>query len=140
MRFFPIAGVVAALMFPISAWADNLNMRPGLWESIMKAGGNAMPSEQKCYLQKDVDALDRFQRGVEHPSQSPCSASEYKALGNTMSYTLTCEINGKKTVSAVTTTYDGDHITGLIAGIDGTVTELVNTRIGDCSQSSFGNQ
>ena len=140
MRFFPIAGVVTALMFPISAWADDLNMRPGLWESIMKAGGNATPSEQKCYLQKDIDALDRFQRGAQPPGQSPCSASEYKALGNTMSYTLTCEINGKKTVSAVTTTYDGDHITGLIAGIDGTVTELVNTRIGDCSQSSFGNQ
>ena len=138
MKAIPTACAAIALAFPISAWAD-LNMRPGLWESIMKAGGNATPSEQKCYLQKDIDALDRFQRGVEHPSQSPCSASEYKSLGNTMSYTLTCEINGKKTVSAVTTTYDGDHITALIAGVDGTVTESANTRIGDCTQSSFGN-
>jgi|SRR5215470_464336 len=138
MRLIPTAFVAAALAFPISASAQ-LNMKPGLWEATMTVGGNAMPTEQKCYLQKDIDALDRFQRGVEPPGQNPCAASGYKALGNTMSYTLTCMIKGKRSVSAVTTTYDGDRITGTIAGVDGMVTQLVNTRIGDCTESSFGN-
>jgi hypothetical protein len=126
------------LVFPVSAWAD-LNMQPGLWESTMTVGGNAMPAERKCYLQKDVDTLDRFQRGVATPGGAPCSASNYHELGNTMQYTLTCQIAGKKSVSAVSTTYDGDRITGTIAGIDGTVSTMVNNRIGDCSESSFGN-
>ena len=136
MRAIPAACAVAALLFPIAAWAD-LNMQPGLWESTMTVGGNAMRPEQKCYLQKDIDALDKFQRGTD-PGKSPCLASGYKALGNTMSYTLTCQINGQKSISAVTTTYDGDRITGEIAGLDGTVSKLVTTRIGNCTDSSFG--
>ncbi len=138
MRLIPIVLAAALLSFPISASAQ-LNMKPGLWEATMSVGGNVMPTEQKCYLQKDVDTLDRFQRGLEPSGQNPCTASGYKALGNTMTYTLTCEIKGKKSISAVTTTYDGDRITGTIAGVDGTVTRLVNNRIGDCTESSFGN-
>jgi uncharacterized protein DUF3617 len=138
MRAVAFICAAVALASPIPAWAE-LNMRPGLWESVMTVGGNAMPPEQKCYLQRDVDTLDRFQRGQERPEKSPCSASGYRALGNTMSYTLTCQVKGNKTVSAVTTTYEGDRITGEITGVDGTVTRLVNTRIGECSNSSFGN-
>jgi hypothetical protein len=138
MKATPAACAAIALAFPISAWAD-LNMRPGLWESSMTVGGNAMPVEQKCYMQKDIDALDRFQRGAAQPAETPCSTADYKALGNTMTYTLTCQFNGKKSISAVTTTYDGERITGTIAGIDGTISKLVNIRIGDCSESSFGN-
>jgi Protein of unknown function (DUF3617) len=137
MRIIPTALIAGALLVPVSAWAD-LNMKPGLWEATMSVGGSPATTEQKCYLQKDVDSLDRFQRGEAPPGQA-CSTSNYKALGNTMTYTLTCQISGKKSVSAVTTNYDGDRITGLIAGADGTITQLVNTRIGDCTQSSFGN-
>ncbi len=138
MRVVIALCAVVALTAPISARAE-LNMRPGMWEAIMSVGGNQMPPEQKCYVQKDVDTLDRFQRGTEPPGKNPCSASGYQALGNTMSYTLTCVINGKKSVSAVTLTYDGNRITGEITGVDGTVTQVVNTRTGDCSKSSFPN-
>jgi hypothetical protein len=137
MKPIPAACAIVALVFPISAWAD-LNMQPGLWESTMTVGGNAMPLEQKCYLQKDIDALDRFQRGLDPPGQTPCSASNYREVGNAMTYTLTCQIGGKKTISAVTTTYDGDRITGTISGLDGTVSTILNTRINDCTESSFG--
>jgi hypothetical protein len=138
MRAVAVACVVVVLVSPMSAWAE-LNMTPGLWEAIMTVGGNRMPPEQKCYLQKDVDALDRFQRGAEPPDKNPCSASGYKAIGNTMSYTLTCVINGRKSVSAVTMNYDAIRITGEIAGVDGTVSRVLNSRIGDCSRSSFPN-
>jgi hypothetical protein len=138
MRAITSACVGVTLLFPIVARAD-LNMQPGLWESTMTVGGNTMPAEQKCYQQKDIDALDRFQRGADPPGQTPCSSSGYKALGNSMTYTLTCQLNGRKSVSAVTTTYDGDRITGTISGVDGTISRLVNSRIGDCTDSSFGN-
>jgi uncharacterized protein DUF3617 len=138
MRITPTACIAAALLLPVSASAE-LNMKPGLWETATTVSGSPAPTEQKCYLQKDVDALDRFQRGQQPPGQNACTTSSYKALGNTMTYTLTCEFNGRKSVSAVTTTYDGDRITGLIAGADGTITRVLNTRIGDCAQSSFGN-
>ena len=138
MRVIAALATIVALAAPIPAWAD-LNMRPGMWESIITVGGNQMPPDRKCYLQKDVDALDRFQRGTEPPGKNPCSASAYRALGNTMSYTLSCVINGQKSVSAVTMNYDGDRITGEIAPLNGAVSAVVNTRTGDCSESSFGN-
>lgn len=138
MRVVVALGTVVALAFPISASAE-LNMRPGLWESLMTVGGNQMPPDQKCYLQKDIDALDKFQRGTQPQGSNPCSTSGYGALGNSMSYTLTCEINGKKSISAVTMNYDGNRISGQITGVDGTVTQVLNTRIADCSESSFPN-
>jgi hypothetical protein len=137
MRVVAILCAVVALASPIPAWAE-LNMQPGLWDEAITVAGNPMPPAQKCYLQKDIDALDRFQRGGEPPGKNPCSASGYRALGNTMSYTLTCVINGKKSVSAVSMNYDGARITGDIAGVDGTVSRVINTRVGDCSESSFG--
>ena len=138
MRAIAALCAVAILVAPVSARAD-LNMRPGMWESVMTVGGNQMPPDRKCYLQKDIEGLDRFQRGTEAPGKSPCSASAYRAFGNSMSYTLTCVINGQRTVSAVTMNYDGDRITGEITPINGPASGLVNTRTGDCSESSFGN-
>ena len=137
MRAVATACAIAALLSPISARAD-LNMEPGQWEAIMTVGGNEMPPDQKCYLQKDVDNLDRFQRGQGPTAGNPCTTSGYKAVGNTMSYTLSCTINGKKTVSAVTMNYDRTRITGEITTVDGTRSRLINTRTGDCSKSSFG--
>jgi hypothetical protein len=138
MRAVAILCAVVALAAPIPAWAE-LNMQPGLWDEVMTVAGNQMPPAQKCYLQKDVDALDRFQRGAEPPGKNPCSTSGYRALGNTMIYTLTCVINGKMSTSAVTMNYDGTRITGEITGVDGTLSRVANTRVGDCSESSFGN-
>src|SRR5690242_21577255 len=77
-----------ALMPLLPAWAD-LNMQPGLWESSTMVGGETRSTEQKCYVQKDVEALEKFQKG-QSPLAAPCRASGYKALGNTTSYTLTC--------------------------------------------------
>jgi len=126
-----------ALMPLLPAWAD-LNMQPGLWESSTMVGGETRSTEQKCYVQKDVEALEKFQKG-QSPLAAPCRASGYKALGNTTSYTLTCEMNGNKSVSAVTAIYDGSMIHGSITNADGNVSTFVNSRIGDCGRSSFGN-
>src|SRR5262249_54236847 len=125
-------------MSSMSALAE-LNMEPGMWEAITTVDGNQMPPEQKCYLQKDVDALDRFQRGTGQIARNASSAAGYHPLGTTLSYTRACADNGKKTISAVSMNYDGNRITGEIIGIDGTRAQVLNTRISDCSESSFGN-
>ncbi len=139
MRVIAALTIMVGLAAPMPAWAE-LNMRPGMWESIMTVGGNQMPPDRKCYLQKDIDALDRFQRGAGPQGKSPCTASGYREFGNSMSYSLTCVINGQKSVSAVTMNYDRDRITGEITPVNGPVSAVVNTRTGDCSQSSFPNQ
>jgi hypothetical protein len=136
MKLLIAAAAVVAVVFPVAARAD-LNMQPGLWEAVMTRGSDKTQPDQKCYLKKDIDALDLFQRGIRTPSQNPCKASNYKAIGNRTQYTLTCKTNGQMTVNSVTMTYGGTRITGEIAGIDGGITRVVNTRIGDCSQSSF---
>ena len=73
------------------------------------------------------------------PARSPCRASDYKALGNVTSYTLTCQMNGNKSVSAVTAIYDASMIHGRITNADGNVSTFVNSRIGNCGWSPFGN-
>jgi uncharacterized protein DUF3617 len=139
MRAIAAIAVIVGLAAPVPAWAE-LNMRPGMWETIMTVGGNQMPPDRKCYLQKDIDALDRFQRGAEPQGKSPCATSAYQEIGNTMSYSLVCVINGQKTISAVTMNYDRDRITGEISPLNGPVSSLINTRTGDCTESSFPNQ
>ena len=136
MRLLIAAVALAAIVHPVAARAD-LNMQPGLWESVMTRGSDQTQPDQKCYLKRDVDAVDLFQRGIKTPSQNPCKASDYKAIGNRVQYTMTCRTNGQTTVNSVTMVYDGTRITGEIGSIDGTKTQVVNTRIGDCSQSSF---
>lgn len=133
-----VAAAVAlvAVLSPVAAQAD-LNMQPGFWESVMTRGSDQTAPDKKCYLKKDVDALDQFQRGIKTPSQNPCRASNYKAIGNRVQYTMTCKANGQMTVNSVTMVYDATRITGEIRGVDGTITKVVNTRTGDCSQSSF---
>lgn len=127
------------LSSPGHARAD-LNMRPGLWEATTSIGGNQLATEQKCYLQKDIDTLEKFQQGGPGDlSNAPCKSSNYTAVGNRMTYTLTCEIQGKKSVSVITTIYDGEEVNASIAGVDGTVSRVQSKRIGPCTESSFGN-
>jgi hypothetical protein len=133
------ATVAFSLSIPGPARAD-LNMRPGLWEATTLVGGNALPTEQKCYLQKDIETLEKFQQGGPGDlSNAPCRSSNYTAVGNRMTYTLTCEIQGKKSVSVITTVYDGEEVNASIAGVDGTIARVQSKWIGPCTESSFGN-
>ena len=133
-----LSALALALSLAGPARAD-LNMRPGLWEATTTVGGNVLATEQKCYLQKDIDTLEKFQQGTSDTSKSPCTATNYTAVGNRMSYTLVCEVGGKKSVSAITTVYDGEQVNASIAGVDGTISTVQSKRIGDCTESSFGN-
>lgn len=129
---------LVALMLPALAYAG-LNMKPGLWESTTSVQGHTIATDHKCYLQKDVDGLEKFQEGAVPAPHAPCTASGYKASGNTVTYSLTCIFNGQPSNSAVTSVFEGDHTSGTIKGPDGIVNTIASKRIGACSQSSFDN-
>ena len=122
------------------ASAAQLKMQPGMWEDTIAGSDGSMHTEQKCYLQNDIDNMDAFQRGrIGTPEQS-CKASGYQANGDTITYTLTCTSGGQVSSSHVTATYAGTQVTGTIQKDSGAVTRLTRRRVGDCSKSSLSNR
>jgi hypothetical protein len=114
-----------------------LNMKPGLWETTTYIDGHKINAEKKCYLQKDIDALEKMMRGDPAAQKGPCSDSNFKQSGNTITYTMTCSFSkGKTTTSTVSGTYNGDTTTGTVVG-SGTTSKIDSKRVGDCFKSSF---
>ena len=131
-------GVVTVCLW-LTSWAAaaGLNMKVGLWETTMVFQGKKGPSEQKCYLQKDVDFLEKQMRGEVSAPKQPCAFANYKQSGNTVTYTMTCTFTGgKPRTSTVSATYSGDTATGTVTA-NGAVTTIDNKRLGDCTKSSF---
>ncbi len=125
---------VLSLAFTICA---ALNMKPGLWETTTYISGNKLSTEQKCYLQKDIDSLEKMMRGDPAAQKGPCSNSNFKQSGDTVTYTMTCSFSkGKTSTGTVSGTYNGDTTTGTVVG-SGTTSKIDSKRIGDCSKSSF---
>jgi hypothetical protein len=137
MRQLPyLCAAVALAVSLTAAAAAQLNMQPGLWEDEISAPDGAFHTVQKCYVQKDIDTIDAFQKGaVMSPDQS-CRASDYKASGDTVTYMLVCNIDKQQTISQITATYHGTEVSGSVTK-DGNVTRLTRRRIGDCSKSSI---
>jgi len=119
-----------------TASAASLKMQPGLWEDAIAAPDGAFHTEQKCYLQKDIDNIEAFQKGALLSPEQSCHASGFKAKGDTITYTLTCKIGGTESTSEITATYAGTTVSGSVTK-DGNVTRLTRRRIGDCTKSSI---
>ena len=130
-----ISAALIWLVLPALAWAK-LDMQPGLWEMATQMQGRTLANEQKCYLQKDIDALEKFMQGAVNDPKQPCVNSNYKASGNTVTYTMSCTFSGHKNISDVSATYAGDHTTGTIKA-DGSVSTIASKRLGACNKSSF---
>ncbi len=121
--------LVALLLVSATAQA-RLNMKPGLWETAAEPG---QPPHRRCYTQKDIDYYEAFLQGKVHGRNQPCRFSNYKASGNTVSYTMTCRFRDRSTRSPVTATFDGDSTTGITKGADGKDVTVTSRRVGDCS-------
>jgi hypothetical protein len=115
-----------------------LNMKPGLWETVTTMQGRVGGAERKCYLPKDVAALQSQMRGqLVFPAQ-PCKFTDYKQTGNTVTYTMTCTFGkGRPTRSAVTATYSGDSTHGTLTSAAGVQSVIDSRRIDTCTKSSF---
>jgi hypothetical protein len=129
------AVTVCLWLMPVVA-ASRLNMKPGLWESTTFMQGNKVGSEQKCYLQKDVDHLEKQMRGEVSEPKQPCTFTNYKQSGDAVTYTMTCTFAGKPSTTTVSATYSGDTTTGTVTG-SGLPSRIDSKRLGDCTKSSF---
>lgn len=114
-----------------------LNMKAGVWEITTTTSGQKAGVEQKCYLQKDIDNLEKMMKGAVGKGHQPCIYSDYKASGSTVTNKLTCQFGGgKPSTSLVTSTYNGDTTTATITG-SGKEIAVNGKRAGNCTKSSF---
>jgi len=58
-----------------------LNIESGLWEITTTIGGQKLGVEQKCYLPKDIDDMEKMLKGATGKAAQPCSYSDYKESG-----------------------------------------------------------
>lgn len=129
--------VVTVFVAHSSTLCAALNMKAGQWEITTTISGQKLGVEQKCYLQKDIDDLEKMMKGAVGKGHQPCIYSDYKESGSTVTNKLTCRFGGgKPSASLVTSTFNGDSTTGTLTG-SGTVTTLNSKRIGNCIKSSF---
>ena len=114
-----------------------LNINPGLWEVTTAMGGQKPGVEKKCYLQKDIDDMEKTLKGAAGKGNQPCIYSDFKESGNTVTNKLTCRFGGGKPITTlVTSTYNGDNTTGTITG-SGAASTVNSKRLGSCTKSSF---
>jgi hypothetical protein len=137
MRKFIVCLVVTAFATLSPTLHAALNMKAGLWEMTTSISGQKAGVEQKCFLQKDISDLEKTLKGAAGKAGQPCSYSDYKESGSTVTYKMTCRFGGgKPNTSLVTSTYNGDTTTGTITG-SGTVSTVNSKRVGNCTKSSF---
>jgi len=137
MRKLIFCLVVAAFVVLSPTLHAALNIKAGLWEIITSISGQKAGVEQKCFLQKDIDDLEKTLMGAAGKANQPCSYSDYKESGSTVTYKMTCRFGGGKlSTSLVTSTYNGDTTTGTITS-GGTVSTVNSKRVGNCTKSSF---
>ena len=113
-----------------------LNMKSGLWETTVNLQGHAMPPQRKCYLKKDIIALEKIFQGKWAPRGDPCRYTDYQRDGNVIRYNMTCKFGDEEKISLVAAEYNGDNANSAIlqAGASGTT---LSRRVGSCKRSSF---
>jgi Protein of unknown function (DUF3617) len=137
MRKLIFGLVVAAFVAFSPTLYAALNMKAGLWEITTTISGRKAGVEQKCVLQKDIDDLEKTMKGAAGKAGQPCSYSDYKVSGHTVTYKMTCRFGGgKPSTSLVTSTYNGDTTSGTITS-SGAVSTVNSKRVGNCTKSSF---
>jgi hypothetical protein len=132
-----IFGLIVAFVAISPTLHAALNVKAGLWEITTTVNGHKADVQQKCYLQKDIDDLEKMQKGAAGKANQPCTYSDYKESGSTVTYKMTCRFGGgKPSTSLVTSTYNGDTASSTITS-GGTVSTVNSKRVGNCNKSSF---
>jgi hypothetical protein len=132
-----IFSLVAATTAALSPTLHAGLVKPGLWEMTTMMGGQKAAVDQKCYLQKDLDDLEKMQKGGAGKPGHPCTYSDYKESGSTASYKMTCQFGGgKPSTSVVTSVLSGDTVTTTTTGA-GMANTMIAKRLGNCAKSSF---
>ena len=106
MKTLQSAVVASACLVSVSVHADTLKLKPGLWEttvtSINSFTGTTTQTETECVVEQEFDPRTMFK------DAQGCELLDDNLQGNTLTYSLVCNVQGTQaTIEGVYTT-EGD--------------------------------
>lgn len=138
MSIRKIATIAAILCLPAAAGADSLKLNPGMWETT-STGTNPMTGQQttethtECVTQTEFDPRETMKEVRE------CRLTEENLNGDTLTFTMTCNMQGGTVSINGLYQSDGDTGTGNMTmnmNMGGMTMSMQRTmtarRIGDC--------
>ena len=135
----PLSRTIAALLFaqPIVALADGLPINPGMWESTVVTNnplaGTQTSTSKECIKEQEFDLAKIL------ADTDGCNVIENVVSGNTLTFTMSCNIEGGQGTMSGVYTSDGDSGSGEMTmhmSFGGQTIKMDSTmstkRIGDC--------
>lgn len=138
MKLFITISLLILLTSASLLQADELTIEPGLWEITTEVSGAMMQPQTKTVKECITeDKLDPQEMMKDMPKDD--CAVETEVSGNTMTYTLNCNMHGMVMQGTGEMKSTGDTMSGTVSfsgGMNGMMMEMTSTsngkRIGDC--------
>ena len=132
-----LAVVMSTCLVSISVHADSLKLKPGLWETTVTStnsfSGTTTQTETECVVEAEFDPRTMFK------DAEGCELVDNNLSGNTLTYSLVCDVQGTKANIEGMYTTEGDIGSGnmnLEMSFGNQTMTMENSfdarRIGDC--------
>ncbi len=139
LRAFAVGFLVVGMVTVGSAFAAEVQMRPGLWEIISQVEMPGMPMQMPAMTHTQCLGKEDLVPQQEEPDQK-CRMIEKKVSGNTVSWVMQCSSSDGTMTARGKVTYHGDGFEGELhmeTGAPGQdamqmVTHMSGKRVGDC--------
>ena len=100
------AVIVSACLVSVSAHADALRLKPGLWETTVTSTnsftGTTTQTDTECVVEQEFDPRTMFK------DAQGCEVVNSSLEGNTLTYSLVCNVEGTQATINGLYTADGD--------------------------------
>jgi uncharacterized protein DUF3617 len=140
MKFSPIVFAIASTFGPFLAVAQNINLKPGKYETTGEVTMSGSPIKMppvknvECMTETDLRAFAEKRTA----DTGHCKISDLRLSGNKASYTVTCTSNGRTTTGKSEWTFESDsfqHVLETTTSRGTTMTtRIVGKRIGECTK------
>jgi hypothetical protein len=138
MKFVVFALVSASLIFATTAIADRLPINPGLWESTT-TNFNPMTGQQESQTNVECEVDNYFDPAATMEQGQGCEIVESTLEGETLTFDVSCNVEGGQMNMHGKYTSDGDNAQGVMEmeiSFNGQIFNSTGTwaakRIGDC--------
>jgi len=133
---------VSALCMPAVQAADAPHMRPGMWETTVQVEMPGMPVAMAPMTQRHCITKEMLVPQNPQPGQT-CKLQDHKVSGNTVTWNVECNTEGRTMHGTGTITYTGDSsykgkmdmtMTGGPGGTMHMTQTMSSHRVGECTQ------
>jgi len=107
-----IVGIAILCLFGLTSLSTAVDFKPGMWEHTVKMEIPGMPFTPPPSTTKSCMTKDKTVPGSANRGKQKCSDPETSIKGNTVSWKLTCNGDGGKSVSEGSITYSGKTYKG----------------------------